>query len=84
LSELTDKRRSLIKFDDRATRIGLEDEHSQRGIKCRTDVIASYLDRHEWVADQVLLGLCITARIYPGFPRMNAELDVDDSDFRRC
>ena len=55
-SELTKKRRSLIEFDDRATRLGLEDEHSQRGIKCCTDVIASYLDRHEWIADQVLLG----------------------------
>ena len=56
-SELTEKRRSLIEFDDRATRLGLEDEHSQRGIKCRTDVMASSLDRHEWIADQVLLGL---------------------------
>src|SRR5260370_21069971 len=56
-SELTEKRRRLIEFDDRATRLGLEDEHSQRSIKCRTDVMASYLDRHEWIADQVLLGL---------------------------
>src|SRR5262245_52280420 len=56
-SELTEKRRSLIEFDDRATRLWLEDEHSQRGIKCRTNVIARKLDRHEWIADQVLLGL---------------------------
>jgi hypothetical protein len=26
-SELTEQRRSLIEFDDRATRLGLEDEH---------------------------------------------------------
>src|SRR6516165_8802973 len=56
-SELTEERRRLIEFDDRATRLGLEDEHSQRGIECRTDVITIHLDRQEWIADQVLLGL---------------------------
>src|SRR5215469_5562620 len=56
-SELTEKRRRLIEFDNRATRLGLEDEHSQRSIKCRTDVMAGDLDRHERIADQVLLSL---------------------------
>jgi hypothetical protein len=40
-SELTEKRRRLVEFNDRATRLGLEDEDSQWGIECRTDVIAS-------------------------------------------
>src|SRR6516165_2292138 len=60
-SELTEERRRLIEFDDRATRLGLEVEHSQRGIKCRTDVMTIHLDRQEWIADQVLLGLPVLA-----------------------
>ena len=40
-SELTEERRRLVEFDDRATRLALEDEHSRRGIECRTNVIAS-------------------------------------------
>src|SRR5262245_66496067 len=56
-AELTEEGRRLIEFDDCTTRLGLENEYSQRCIKCRTDVITIHLDCQEWIADQVQLGL---------------------------
>src|SRR5260370_6745651 len=46
-SELTEKRRSLIEFDDPETTVRFEDAYFPPRIKCHTGGIVSHLDRYE-------------------------------------